>query len=364
MSIRFDQPDYAAGEQVQMEVTVQNSGRWFQNLDLIIAPLVSAAITIPLAIEPGQPVSATGDIPLPTSMTAGSYQFTSTLIPPTGNTIANTASVMVPDADLQTTLANRSLTAGTAINVTIVNSGGVNTPADYRAWLRDAGGVTIQTITGTLANVPTGGNNSFAFPVPNAAVSGSYALGGVVTNTQAGVVRPFTFLVAVNGVEAAITAQTQPIINPQGQPITATAAVTNSGGVAISGAAVNLAVDAPPAWTWFTHRPGQHGPDGGVSGIITDTAGVYWMRTQRGVNAFDDGGTPANTADDIVPAVAFLASEEAGWITGQALYAQAPPIYGGTDQIQRNIIGERVLGLPKEPGDFKTTPFSELPKNA
>jgi alkylation response protein AidB-like acyl-CoA dehydrogenase len=52
------------------------------------------------------------------------------------------------------------------------------------------------------------------------------------------------------------------------------------------------------------------------------------------------------------------------WITGQALYAQAPPIYGGTDQIQRNIIGERVLGLPKEPGDFKTTPFSELPKNA
>ncbi|MEM7142094.1 MAG: acyl-CoA dehydrogenase family protein [Actinomycetota bacterium] len=52
------------------------------------------------------------------------------------------------------------------------------------------------------------------------------------------------------------------------------------------------------------------------------------------------------------------------FVTGGALYAQAPPIYGGTDQIQKNIIGERVLGLPKEPGDFKTTPFSELPKNA
>ncbi|MBT4985142.1 MAG: acyl-CoA dehydrogenase [Ilumatobacter sp.] len=52
-----------------------------------------------------------------------------------------------------------------------------------------------------------------------------------------------------------------------------------------------------------------------------------------------------------------------GMITGQALYAQAPPIYGGTDQIQKNIIGERVLGLPKEPNNDKVLPFSELPKN-
>ena len=36
-------------------------------------------------------------------------------------------------------------------------------------------------------------------------------------------------------------------------------------------------------------------------------------------------------------------------MTALSLYAQAPPIYGGTDQIQRNIIGERALGLPKEP---------------
>jgi alkylation response protein AidB-like acyl-CoA dehydrogenase len=81
-----------------------------------------------------------------------------------------------------------------------------------------------------------------------------------------------------------------------------------------------------------------------------EIAGAYGT-----LHAYDGG---ARRALDEATAMPFLAG-----ITEMALFAQGPPVYGGTDQVQRNIIGERVLGLPKEPGFDKGTPFRELPKN-
>jgi hypothetical protein len=73
------------------------------------------------------------------------------------------------------------------------------------------------------------------------------------------------------------------------------------------------------------------------------------------LHAYDSTQRAANDAAGVNPAMAY--------ITELSLFAQGPPIYGGTDQVQRNILGERALGLPKEPNNDRTLSWAEQPKN-
>jgi len=62
--------------------------------------------------------------------------------------------------------------------------------------------------------------------------------------------------------------------------------------------------------------------------------------------------------------VVWSGENEGGEVARNWLRVRGVSIAGGSNEMQRNIVSERLMGLPREPGDDKNTPFSELIRRA
>jgi alkylation response protein AidB-like acyl-CoA dehydrogenase len=71
-----------------------------------------------------------------------------------------------------------------------------------------------------------------------------------------------------------------------------------------------------------------------------------------------------------------LGVDAIAWAGGDELWAESLPyevrgmlrsrantIEGGTTEVNKNVIGERVLGLPREPDPWQQRPWKEVPRN-
>jgi alkylation response protein AidB-like acyl-CoA dehydrogenase len=76
---------------------------------------------------------------------------------------------------------------------------------------------------------------------------------------------------------------------------------------------------------------------------LTSIAKLAWATFHRGLGELaldvlgNDGGVAGGMPYDLTSMQRLF------------LYSRADTIYGGSNQVQRNVIGERALGLPKEP---------------
>jgi len=86
-------------------------------------------------------------------------------------------------------------------------------------------------------------------------------------------------------------------------------------------------------YTWGTVTRLADGGDMGAAGSVNK---VFWSELDVALH---------ETALDLLGAEAEV---ESPWSDGY-LFSLSGPIYAGTNEIQRNIIAERILGLPKEP---------------
>jgi alkylation response protein AidB-like acyl-CoA dehydrogenase len=95
---------------------------------------------------------------------------------------------------------------------------------------------------------------------------------------------------------------------------------------------------------------GQPGPEGSVGKLYSTTYNMKLQVASVDIMGMETTAWPEDDAAAALRVRTFLRS-------------RGNSIVGGTSEIQRNILGDRVLGLPREPDASKDLPWKDVPRN-
>ncbi|MGE8336946.1 acyl-CoA dehydrogenase family protein [Pseudomonas laurylsulfatiphila] len=111
---------------------------------------------------------------------------------------------------------------------------------------------------------------------------------------------------------------------------------------AIGEAVMRAWLDAE-AYTLSTYMTASQLVQGGKIGPESSTNKIFWSELDQRMH--DTAMSILGRRGELLPQ-ASAAGDVGHWLDG-FLFAQAGPIYAGTNEIQRNIIAERMLGMPR-----------------
>jgi alkylation response protein AidB-like acyl-CoA dehydrogenase len=116
-----------------------------------------------------------------------------------------------------------------------------------------------------------------------------------------------------------------------------------------------LSLSKAAEWTAMRARAAQQlGRPQGPEGSLGKLLGSHVARAAAHVHTMIDGTNAMLTGSD---------GSHDGIIAEVLVSVPACSIAGGTDEIQRNIVAERILQMPKEHDPFANKPFREVPRN-
>jgi hypothetical protein len=224
----FDKPSYRIRETANLVVDAVNTGRFnLENTSLTVsAQDLNFSETMSLSLIPNTSVKNSFAIPIPDTVSAGSYPVTMTLALPSGGSVTQTTQITIPYPSFTIDYTGpTSVKVGDTISISVENTGGVDSNATSSWNLRNIEPSVYQD--SKTDTIRPGEMKTYSFTVPLQTVDGEYILYADVYDPVSDSRSYFNKPLTIAGVKAGLFVKTDKDIYLNTENILAMSTIAN-----------------------------------------------------------------------------------------------------------------------------------------